>query len=127
MLVVLLPAINCELDKAAWGLLIISVFMALALGTTVDKVVITRLALGDARMSEDGGISTLEADGSTVAIVPDWARDEFFSLTLKLVCEGTVVTVANVLSSTGGEEMLLVVVLLAATDRRFPLVAGDGI
>ena len=98
-------------------------------------------------MSEDGGISTLEADGSTVAIVPDWVRDEFcecvtrstkeltllVSLPLKLICEGTDLTVlfwltvANELSSTGGEEMLIVVVLFAATDRRFPLGVGDGI
>ena len=47
MLDVLLPAINCELDTAAWGMLIISMLMALALSTTVDEVAITILALGD--------------------------------------------------------------------------------
>lgn len=45
---VLLPASNCDLDKATWGLFLITVLIALSLDTTVDKVAFTRLALGDA-------------------------------------------------------------------------------
>lgn len=81
--------------------------------------------------------STLEEDGSTDAIVLDWTREEFcecstlstgmLALLLTVVKVLFSLTVANDLSNTEGEEMLLVAVSLAATDKRSPLVVGDGI
>ena len=109
---------------------------------------IARLALGDTWMFVDEGISGLEAEESTSAIVLDWTTEEFgeyiltlgstevlallVSVTPTLSCEDTAVkvlcwlTVAIELSNTEGEDMLVVTVLSAAKER-FPVVVADDI